>query len=185
MKVNPDGTLTIMSDDPEAIAEMERLLGTLKPPAPAGPKLPVIYLKHAEAETVAKLLEHIFSGDSVTASSTSVTSGGDSGGGDSSSSHATTTKRMATGPIKITADNRLNALLVQANSTDLKSIQEVVHDILDTQEPEENGAEAKPRMIPVLHVKAQEVADVIKEVYAGQMVAGRRRPWRQRRPWRL
>ena len=145
------------------------MLGTFKPRVAAGPRLPVIYLKHAEAETVAKLLKDIFSGDTGTSSTGGGSEGGDSGSG--GSSRATTTKRMQTGPINITADNRLNALLVQANSTDLKSIREVVEQVLDSPEPEENGAQSKPRMIPVVHVKAREVAEVIKEVYAGQMVA--------------
>ena len=116
MKVNPDGTLTIMSDDPEAIAEMERLLGTFKPPVTAGPKLPVIYLKHAEADTVAKLLEHIFSGDSVTATlpaSPAVAATVTEGRGQAARRRPA---RMATGRSRLPPTTGSTPCMVQANT---------------------------------------------------------------------
>ena len=167
VKVAPDGSVTITSDDPDAVAEMERLLGSYKPRPTTVELVHRIPLMNAKAETAAKLLEHIFSGDTVLSGQSSGGGGDDSGS--SGGSHATTTKRLATGPIKITADNRLNTLLVQANRADLKSIDEVIK-VIDAKDTGESGAATKPRMIPVHNVKAQEVAEVIKELYADRMV---------------
>ena len=166
VKVEPDGSVTVISDDPQALAAMEQFLSSYKPRLTRESPIIPLYLKNARADTVAQLLQHIFSGDTVTLSSAGESRHSDEGSGGSS---ATTTRRLATGPIKITADNRLNALMVQANHADLESIKDVLK-TLDS-DPVETGATPKPRMIPVAHVKAQEIADVIKELYADRLVS--------------
>jgi len=79
---------------------------------------------------------------------------------------------LATGSIKITSDQRLNALLVQANQADLDTIEQLLK-ILDQKEsPEDIFVAPKPRMIAVQHTNAQEIADIVKQVYADRMVQG-------------
>jgi hypothetical protein len=105
--------------------------------------------------------------------------GGQDSGGASDSAAATTSVAkpqtgqggsLATGPVKITADQRLNALLVQANRTDLDSIEELLK-ILDQKEsPEDIALAPKPRMIPVQYSSAEELAGVVKQVYADRMI---------------
>ena len=79
---------------------------------------------------------------------------------------------LVTGSIKITADPRLNALLVQANPADVETIRQLLK-VLDAKEsPEDVSVTPKPRLIPVYHTRAQEVADIVKQVYADRMVQG-------------
>ena len=77
---------------------------------------------------------------------------------------------MATGSIKITPEPRLNALLVLANRTDQHTVKRLL-DTLDMKGSPENVAVApKPRRIPVVYAKAQDIADLVREVYADRMV---------------
>ena len=156
VKVTPGG-LTVTSDDPAALEEVERLLGSV-PRQSGGPLLPVIYLQFAKAKPLADELQALFAGDSE--------SSGDSG----SSSSSSAPKRLASGPIKITADPRLNALFVQSNHTDFQKIKEMAL-VLDAKESPLNTAVAvKARMIQCVHTRAQEVAEVLKEVYADRLI---------------
>jgi type II secretory pathway component GspD/PulD (secretin) len=76
---------------------------------------------------------------------------------------------LATGAVKITADQRLNALLVRANRADLDTIE--LLKVLDQKEsPEDISVATKPRMIAVRNTPAQDIADIIKQVYADRLV---------------
>ncbi len=153
VKVTPNG-IVVSCDDPAVLEEVERVVGSV-PRGSGGPLLPVIYLKYAKAEALAKELNSIFLGSSE--------SSGDSGS-------ASTAKPLATGPIHLTPEVRLNAIFVQSNRTDLQKITEMAH-TLDAKESEESTAIAiKARMIPCIHTRAQEVADELKEVYADRLI---------------
>ncbi len=59
---------------------------------------------------------------------------------------------------------------MQANRTDLDSIEELLK-ILDQKEsPEDIALAPKPRMIPVQYSSAEELASVVKQVYADRMI---------------
>ena len=113
--------------------------------------------------------------------------GGGGGGGrrnrnnnaDSSDGEATTTATvnptagrtgLATGPIKITADQRLNALLVRANRADIETIEELLKVLDQKESPEDVSVASRPRMITVENSSAEEIADIVKQVYADRMV---------------
>jgi hypothetical protein len=143
-------------------------------------ELTVFYLKHAKASAVAETLEMIFSGGASAKSSGGGSLIGDlagaavgqMGGGMlgsllSGSGSGGTIK--ATGAMQITPDNRLNALIVEANPTDLDTIEELLK-ILDQKEsPEEILVTPKPRMIAVRNIQAQDVAEIVKQVYQERM----------------
>ena len=77
---------------------------------------------------------------------------------------------LATGAVRITSDQRLNALLVQANRTDLDTIEGLLK-ILDQKEsPEDIALAPKPRMIAVQNTQAQEIAEIVKQVYSDRLV---------------
>ena len=79
-------------------------------------------------------------------------------------------KALVTGPIKITPEPRLNALLVLANRADQDTIEQLLK-ILDLKEsPEDIAVAPKPRMIPVEHARARDIADVLRQVYADRLV---------------
>jgi len=77
---------------------------------------------------------------------------------------------LATGPVKITADQRLNALLVRANRADLDTIEQLLKVLDQKESPEDISVATKPRMIAVQNSGAQEIADIVKQVYADRLV---------------
>jgi type II secretory pathway component GspD/PulD (secretin) len=173
----PEG-LTITSEDTEALDEFEQLAGTLAEEA-SGMESPitVFYLKHAKATAVVETLDQVFigglavSGPSPPGVPPAAGGSSDSGGSVGALGRVGSRRRpMATGPVKITPDDRLNALLVQANRTDLASLEQLLKILDQKGSPEDLSISPKPRMIPVQHTRAQDVADIIKQVYADRMV---------------
>ena len=120
----------------------------------------VYYLKYAQPQYVEQELNAILSGTV-----------GESNESSAAGTSTTTTRSLATGPIKIVPDIRLNALLVIANRTDQNTIDWIIHHTLDILEPpEEVAVSPKPRMIPVEHARANDIANVLREVYADRLV---------------
>ena len=69
--------------------------------------------------------------------------------------------------VSIVSDPRLNALVVQANDEDLAMVDSLLG-IIDKEGSEtEVETQGKPRLIPVTHVSAKDIADILKEVYSG------------------
>lgn len=157
----PNG-LTITSEDIEALDEFERLLMAASDRSVNGP-MAVFYLKHAKAQAVAETLDKILAGGSYE-------SEGSSDKGSEASRLAASRRVLATGPIKITPEARLNALLVLANRADQDTIEQLLK-VLDLKEsPEEIGVSPKPRMIAVEHAHAKDIADVLRQIYADRIV---------------
>jgi len=157
----PSG-LTIASEDLEALDEFERLLTTAAEGSANGP-MAVFYLKYAKAEAVAAELDRLLAGG--------VSESGSSSDKSSDASRLSASRgALATGPIKITPETRLNALIVLANRTDQNTIERLLK-ILDLKEsPEDIAVSPKPRMIPVEHARAKDIADVLRQIYADRMV---------------
>jgi len=154
----PNG-LTITSDDLEALDEFQRMLATTVEGLGNGP-LAVFYLKNAKAQAIAEELETILAG------------GGsyDADGSSKPGSDASQRRTLATGSIKITPEPRLNALMVLASPADQNMVKGLLK-ILDLNDsPEVTAVSPKPRMIPVVHARAKDIADVLRQVYADQLV---------------
>lgn len=194
------GGLMIASRDVEALNAFERLLSTLASGQSTGREMTVFYLKYAKAGPVAETLEQILAGSTGSTGSSSSPSGGFGfpgfgfgfpggfmggmrGGPPPSTSSSTTTSTPAstsafsarayapTGPVQITPDTRLNALFVNANPTDLDTIEELLKVLDQKESPEDILAEPKPRLIPVFNTQAEEIAQVIQQVYQDRMVS--------------
>jgi hypothetical protein len=173
----PNGVV-IASEDTAALDEFERLLEKLTAGAQStGGGTTIFYLKYAKAAQMAETLDRIFaggvsgpispppvqpSGPGAPRTDTSVLGTLLQGGGGSG--------RRVTGPIRITPDERLNALIVQANPADVDALDEMIRRLDVKQGPEEVAISPKPRMIPVAHKDAQEIAEIVREVYADRMV---------------
>lgn len=188
----PDGIM-IASDDLEALNEFEDLMNKL---ASSGafnkPEITIFYLKNAKASTVAQTLDQIFGGGTLSASEGSSGGGGGAGGGvigdlagaalgDAGGNMLGALLGLGgssgtiapTGEIRITPDPRLNALVVQANPTDVETIEQLLK-ILDQKEsPEDVLVQPKAKVIPVINTQAQEIADILKTVYQDRMNAAR------------
>ena len=107
--VTGDGQWTLASDDPEALAAMERLLATLlnptmEPFATAG-NYSVYILRHADSKQMRELFRELFR----------------SGDRESGGSAASLFQR-----VKIVSDPRTNALVIGGNRADRKIIEELL-----------------------------------------------------------
>jgi type II secretory pathway component GspD/PulD (secretin) len=183
----------IASEDIRALDEFERLLTTLAGLGSTGKaEVTIFYLKHAKATVIAEVLDEVFGGG---------TGGSSGGGGGLIGDLAGAALReagggvvgsllglgsegslRATGSVQITPDSRLNALIVRANPVDLDMIEQLLKVLDQKGSPEEILAESKPRPIPVYNTQAQEIAEVVKQVYQDRMVAAAGAGGQQRQP---
>ena len=188
------GGIFIASDDLEALDEFENRLRAVSGPAAMAEKrnITVFYLKYAKVEVAHTLIQEILSGhidDSTSSLLGDVTTnllgggllggllGGMAGGGGSDD----TSSIQATGMVSIVPDPRLNALIVEANPTDLKLIEELLK-VIDREASETDIETAGlPRPIIIKYASADEVATVVREVFADRIATsassrGRQQP---------
>ncbi|MEL6107287.1 MAG: secretin N-terminal domain-containing protein [Planctomycetota bacterium] len=181
IEITPQGQLRIASDDTEALDDLEELISQLAGPTNVQSDLPTIFwLKYIKAEVAAELIASVLGGSDSSSSLTDTITGGlgggmlggmmglmgGGGGGEASSAKSILT---TTGSVNIVPDARLNALLIQANEIDLQLIQMVLEKVDREESPEDIELTSFPRLIPVLYQNADDVAKVVKEVFAEQM----------------
>ena len=133
--------LTIASEDVEALDQFEALVRALAQRQGAGRDFVVFNLKSASAPAVVDTLEELFRSRGSFRSAPT-----------------------------IVADERLNALIVQAKGADLMLIENLL-EILDTTEVPQTLFANRPKLIPLEHAKAEEIADVLADLYKAQMEA--------------
>ncbi|MBL9123720.1 MAG: hypothetical protein JNG90_08815, partial [Planctomycetaceae bacterium] len=139
-----DDSITIASDDLEALNQFEELFKAISARhATAGREFTVFTLKRADVMVVAQTLQQLFERGSFGFRSSAVT---------------------------IVPDQRLNALVVQANRTELATIEGLL-EVLDTSDAADNTAARKPRVIALRNSSAVEVAEVIRDTYKTQLTA--------------
>ncbi len=197
----PNG-LIVTSDDPEALEEFEQLARMVTEQMSFGPTEPtVFYLKFVSAKAASELLNSILSGE---ASSSGGSGGGGllgsvlgevggglvgsllGGGGSGGSDVSTISGGMASGEISMTADPRLNCLVVSANSADLDLISDLLETIDQEDSPTKIETSGKVRLIQVVNNSVDEIAAVVKQVFAdriaGAATAGGGGAGQQRQP---
>ncbi|MCY2976403.1 MAG: hypothetical protein NTW52_17235 [Planctomycetota bacterium] len=180
----PNG-LIVTSDDPEALEEFEQLARMVTEQMSFGPTEPtVFYLKFVSAKAASELLNSILSGE---ASSSGGGGGGLLGsvlgevggglvgsllgGGGGGSDVSTISGGMASGEISMTADPRLNCLVVRANSADLDLISDLLETIDQEDSPTKIETSGKVRLIQVVNNSVEEIAAVVKQVFADRIAA--------------
>lgn len=171
----PNG-LMIASDDVAALDEFERQLNMLTGGMDSErTELTIFYLKHAKATVVAETLTKIIGSGTTGAATASEDSilgqlaGGALGSTMGSLLSLGAATLSPTGMLRITPEPRLNALIVEANATDLRTIEEVLK-LLDLPEsPEEILVNPRARLIPVYNMAADEVAEIVKGIFADKM----------------
>jgi type II secretory pathway component GspD/PulD (secretin) len=187
------GGLMLASEDLDALDEFEELLrGVAESTAASGREYTVFYLKYARAEVAATLLQEAIGGG--------VPGGDDEGGslmGDIASSMmgdagggllggllglggggggGGTASSSASGGVSVIPDPRLNALMVLAKPKDLDMIEQLLQVIDQQASPENPQTVAAPRFIPVLNTSAEEIATVVRQVYAARLAADASQP---------
>ena len=180
----PNG-LIVTSEDPKALAQFESLMRMVAEQSAATGEPTVFYLQYIKAAAAAELLEGILTGQSSGGSAGGGGGGllgsmlgemggglignllgGGGGGGSISSSSATA---LATGEVSIVPDPHLNALIVQANGTDLTLVEQLLEVIDQEDSPVEVSTRGKPRLIKVEYQDATSVANIVKELFADRM----------------
>ncbi|MBN2581182.1 MAG: hypothetical protein JXB10_19530 [Pirellulales bacterium] len=195
----PEGVM-IASEDLEALDEFENLLNALTGGITGGgPELTVFYLKNAGAAAVAETIDQIFGGGTLTQRNSNsgggsllgnlagAALGGDSGGlvGSLLGLDGDGGTIAPSGLIRITPDARLNALIVQANPLDLDTIDQLCQLLDQPESPEEVHIASKARIIPVQYTKAENIAEILKQVYQDRLVSGSGGPARQPNPMEI
>jgi len=173
----PNG-LMISSDDPEALNKLEELIRMLSDETVLGKtKLKVYYLKNSTAEVVAQTLQTLMGTPSITA-------GGVSGAGMTNTPSSFDGEQRAallnvlspgnsiekTGPVSISADARLNALLIQANAVDHKTI-EMLLPVLDQESipSGEINRNPVPRLIQLKNMRAEDAQISVEKIFADRL----------------
>ncbi|MEZ6047550.1 MAG: secretin N-terminal domain-containing protein [Planctomycetaceae bacterium] len=160
-----DGSITISSDDPEALNQIENLLRAMSrndSKESIGKDFVIFQLKYASAESVENTLQDLFNGNRR---------GGGGGrtarglGGVSPFSSMT-----------IQADDRLNAIIVYGNKKERDMVEELLQ-VLDTEDTTEVLEQNKPRIVTVQHTPAIRIESVLRDIYSSELrSAGGSRP---------
>ncbi len=138
--VPSDGSITVVCDDPEALEQFEKLLRAMSGgTGEIGRNLSVYELKHSNAVEMAEKLRELYD-------------------------TRRTSFRWATTEVRIVPDERLNRILVQGNRIDRETIGGLIR-ALDTEE----GTGSKPQIVPVRFADADEIVQVVREVFRSQM----------------
>ncbi|TVS16088.1 MAG: hypothetical protein EA424_14840 [Planctomycetaceae bacterium] len=176
------GGLLISSDDAEALDKFEELLRLAVGPAGMMPQreITVFHLRYAQAEVANTLLQEVLSGPGADSGGSllgDVTSnllgggmlGGLLGGLAGGVSNDGTTTMQGTGLITVVPDPRLNALIVEANEVDLAFVEQLLRVIDRESSITDIETSGVPRLIPVIYNSADEIAGVVRQVYADRI----------------
>jgi type II secretory pathway component GspD/PulD (secretin) len=184
VEVTSEGII-IYSNDLQALDAFEAIVRRLTPPnsAASDRQITIFYLKYSKVDVAKSLLQQIMSGgedDSmglgslVNDATTSMMGGGLMGmllGGGGMGGDTEGSTFSASGTVSIVANQRLNALIVQANDEDLQMIDDLLK-VIDREGSEtEIETAGKPRLIPLTYTDATEISAVLKEVYAGRITS--------------
>lgn len=198
VEITEDGII-IASNDIEALDKFEAILRQLMPPTASQTdrRITVFYLKYAKADIASTLIQQILSGGADSGDLGSLVGdmaggllggggglmgmmlgglGGDSGG------DASGTTFSASGTVSIVADPRLNALVVQANDEDLAMIDDLLTVIDQEDSQTDVQLQGKPRLIPIVYTDADNIANVLRQVYADRIIGNNQGQQQQRQP---
>ncbi len=141
-----DGSVTIRSDDPAALAQFEELLRALsRQRGTVGKNYSVYLLENAKASSVAQTLQQVFRR----------TTGG---------------WRSTSGSVVFVPDDRLNALVVYASRSDRTAIEALIK-VLDTPEPPDSLAADRMHLIPVKNTDAARMERILRDMFHNQLEA--------------
>ncbi|MAT16115.1 MAG: hypothetical protein CMJ46_12700 [Planctomyces sp.] len=159
-----DDSITISSDDQEALNQIERLLRAMsrEESRPSiGKDFVVFQLKYASAESVEDTLDDLFRGNRRR------------GGGNNRNTSSISNPFSS---ILVQADERLNALIVYGNKKERDMIEELLG-ILDTEETNDVLQQNKPQIVTVQNAPATRIESVLRDIYSSELrSAGGSRP---------
>ncbi|HID21557.1 MAG TPA: hypothetical protein EYP14_04055, partial [Planctomycetaceae bacterium] len=138
-------SVTITSDDPDALDQFENLLRSLSGRAGmVGRNLMIVPLQNVTATMVSLTLNRLFRDNRYGS--------------------------VATGPVTVVPDERLNAVIVHANRADRSMIRNLIA-VLDTAEIPDSQAIKRAMIIPVKNTDARRIEAVIRNIYRTQLMS--------------
>jgi len=141
-----EGSVTIRSDDPAALAQFEELLRALtRQRGTVGRNYSVYLLENAKASSVAQTLQQVFRR----------TTGG---------------WRSTAGSVVFVPDDRLNAIVAYAGRADRAAIEALIK-VLDTSEPPDSLAADRMHLIPVKNTDASRIEQILRDMFRNQVEA--------------
>ena len=144
-----DGNLAVFSEDPKNAELFETLVRSIVGPAGASSGYAVYYLKAADAQEMATMLDTLLYGQRGLFDS----------GADSAVE------------ARILPDTRTNSLIVVGPGSEHRKIVQLLEE-LDREDIPETGVIAEPRTIPLRYASASAVVSVVKEVFAPYLYTG-------------
>jgi len=193
--IGPNGII-LASQDLDALDQMEALIRAIGDKAQtSGRQFTICYLKYAKAQAASELLQEILGvapaegggGGSLIGDLAMGALGGGGGGGNMMmdllglGGGGGAAPAAGNNTLSIIPDARLNALVVQGSAKDLDAVEQLLEVIDQEASPEDVQTVAKPRLIPVKFTSAEEVANVVRQVYATR-IEGTAGPQRQASP---
>lgn len=173
--------LLLTSQDPAVLDQLEELLTKTMEVLPPRLQWTVFTLQSADATEVATMLQQLIPDSTVTKSTSSMGGFGALGGGVSSFGSnlmgMTGLGNMAANPqtLQIIPELRLNALFVAGPTTKVREVEEMLK-VLDSNELPDNLRNKSSHIVQLEYADAQEVYDVLKDVYKGYLDEGNANP---------
>lgn len=146
----------ISSSNQELLDEMEGLINSLQQQVQPRTQWSVYYLRAALVDDVVLMLEQLLPEANVGSALSSLSSSIDSLSSSGSS-------------FQIIPDARTNALFVTGSAEQIQDLEQMLK-VLDATELPDSLRDRVPRNIPVMYADVQEVAQIIKDVYADQLI---------------
>ncbi|MCA9118891.1 MAG: general secretion pathway protein [Planctomycetaceae bacterium] len=178
VSITPNG-LMIASDDLDALDDFETLLRSFTEQSSLLASEPTVFwLKYIKADVAAETLNQVVNGASSSGGGGSLLGDvassvlGDIGGGMLGGMLGGSSDSFVAGSASIVPDVRLNALIVQAAPSDLVLIERILPIIDREGSPEDVQTDGRPRLIPVQYMSADQMATIVKQIYAERIAGG-------------
>lgn len=170
--------LLLQCEDTSALSLFEDRLRTIAGPGDSIPSPPIVfYLKYTKPDDALQMLAELLDGGESAREGAAGTlingyvSSSSSFLGSIVASREGTTTMMA-GSITVVADSRLNRLIAQGTTSDIETIENYLKIIDKDSSITEIKTYGTSHVIELLHTSASEVADAIREAYAGRVGGG-------------
>ena len=171
VQLTPRGIL-VHSDDPAAIERFNEHVQLIAGPDESVQRLAIFYLKHATSDEANRLLQRLLDAEEFATPISQALGGGLFLGSFADVVGADSLARMWTvGTATIVPDKRLNRLFVYGTVADLTSIEQHL-EVIDREDSIAKVATyGTPRVVQLNYAKAESVAAVIRDTYAGRIAA--------------
>jgi type II secretory pathway component GspD/PulD (secretin) len=185
--VGPGG-LIIASEDLDALDEFETMLQQISSQHSVSSKeYTVFYLRYAKAEAAVEIIQQAMGGGgggeegggSLMGDLASSFLGGQSGnllGGLMGLGGGGGSGGSSSGPVTMTPDARLNAIVCYGKPVDLDLVEQLLKVVDQPNSPEDVQTNGKPRFIPVQFADVEEIAATVKQLYASRIAADANQP---------